>query len=249
MRILTVTQGEYGNRITANIQRHCPADWTVESWVAPRVLPPVIDYPEEYLPAWLPPADLLLSLGEHPGIAEFLPDIAQMTGAKAVLAPIDNVQWMPPGLMRQLTGWLAELNVPVIFPKPFCTLTERTYNANRLQVEYDAPLVAEFARHFGRPTLNISVDEATKCIVDVAVERDAACGCARHVAGGLVGVSVEEAGYAAGMLHHHYPCLAAMAMDPDYNDTLLHVSGHILRDETAGQVKPFKELPIYLRPQ
>lgn len=248
MRILTITQGEYGNRITDNIQRHSPPGWSVDSWTAPRVLPPIIDYPEEYLPDSLPPADLILAVGEHPGIAELLPDIVQMTGARAVLAPIDNVQWMPPGLMRQLTGWLAELGVPVVFPKPFCTLTERTYNSGRIQAEYDVALVAEFARHFGRPSLEIAVDPESKCIVGVAVERDGACGCARYVADGLVGVSADEAEYQAGMLHHHYPCLAAMVIDPDYDDTLMHVSGHIIREETAAQVRPFKSPTRYLRP-
>jgi len=32
-----------------------------------------------------------------------------------------------------------------------------------------------------------------------------------YVARGLVGVSVDEAEFQAGMLHHHYPCLAEMA--------------------------------------
>ena len=248
MRILTVIQGEYGRRITTNIQRHAPAEWAVESWAAPRVLPPVIDYPEEFLPLTLPKTDLILSLGEHPGVAEFLPEIVQMTGAQAVLAPIDNVMYLPPGLQRQLAGWLAELGVPLVCPKPFCTLTEHTVNAHRRLAEYDVPLVAKFARHFGKPVLDVIVDEASKTVGEVAVVRDAACGCCRHVAVGLVGLSVEEAEYAAGMLHHHYPCLAAMAIDPDYNDTLLHVSGNVLKDEVAWQVKPHKQPTRYLRP-
>ncbi|MBP7960862.1 MAG: hypothetical protein KBG20_01880 [Caldilineaceae bacterium] len=248
MRILTVVQGEYGNRITLNIRRRAPADWTVESWVAPKVLPPVIDYPEEFLPITLPKSDLILSLGEHAGVAEFLPDIVQMTGAKAVLAPIDNVQYLPPGLQRQLAGWLAELGVPLVCPKPFCTLTENTINAHRRLVEYDVPLVAQFARYFGKPVLDVIVDEESKCVAGVNVVRDAACGCGHHVATGLMGISAEEAEYAAGMLHHHYPCLASMAIDPDYNDTLLHVSGNVLKDEVAWQVKPYKDPVRYLRP-
>lgn len=248
MRILAITQGEYGNRIVANISRHRPPGWHLDTWTAPRVLPPIIDYPEEYLPASLPPADLLLALGEHPGVAELLPDIARMTGARAVLAPVDNVAWLPPGLMNQLAGWLAELGVDAVFPKPFCSLTEESCGAYRRQVTYDVPLVAEFARHFGRPTFKMTVDDETKTIEAVEVLRDAACGCARHVAEGLVTLSVEEAEYAAGMRHHHYPCLASMAMDPDYDDTLMHVSGHLLRDEVARHVKAHKRPPEYLRP-
>ena len=42
------------------------------------------------------------------------------------------------------------------------------------------------------------------------------------------------------MLHHHYPCLASMGIDSDFSDTLMHVSGNIMRDEIAVQVKPYK---------
>ncbi len=248
MRILTVYQGEYGKRITHNLSHHAPERWEIVAWVAPRVLPPVIDYPEEYLPTQFAPADLILALGENASLAELLPDIARMTGAKAVLAPIDNVMVLPPGLQRQLAGWLAEMNVALVCPKPFCTLTEQTINAHRQMVEYDVPLVAQFARHFGKPVMDVIVDETSKTVAQVTLIRDAACGCGQHVAAGLVGLSVEDAEFEAGMLHHHYPCLASMSIDPDYNDTLLHVSGNVIKEEVAWQVNPFKKPVAYLRP-
>lgn len=248
MRILVIVQGEYGRRIVENIRQHGPDDWTIATWQAPPLLPPVIDDPEDFLPADLPAADLVLSLGEHPGVAELLPDIVQMTGARAVIAPIDNVAWLPPGLMHQVARWLADMGVTVVFPKPFCSLTERTYNAHRQQKEYHDPLIAEFARHFGRPILRVSYDRERAAITAVEVVRDAACGCARYVAEHLVGVSADEAEHQVGMLHHHYPCLASMGVDADYNDTLMHVSGNILRDVIAEQVKPYKSSPVYLRP-
>lgn len=61
------------------------------TWQTPQVLPPVLDYPEDYLPESLPPCDLILSLAEVKGAAEMIPEIAQMTGAQAVIAPIDNL--------------------------------------------------------------------------------------------------------------------------------------------------------------
>ena len=70
-------------------------------------MPPVIDYPEDYLPSSLPPADLILSFAEHKGVAELLPDVCQATGARAVIAAVDNETWLPRGLARQLRGWLA----------------------------------------------------------------------------------------------------------------------------------------------
>ena len=49
---------------TLPMGRASRAEWTIEVWRAPTVLPPVIDYPEDYLPEALPPADLILSFAE-----------------------------------------------------------------------------------------------------------------------------------------------------------------------------------------
>lgn len=242
MRILVIISGEYGQRHVDNLRKHMPGDWSIEMWKAPRLLPPIVDDAEEFLPPQLPAADLILSLGEHPGVATLLPDIARMTEATAVIAPIDNAAWLPNGLARQVEGWLKRMNVASVFPKPFCTLTETTYNVIRNKKPYDNPLIAEFARHFGRPAFQIAVDSSTRQVTSVTVTRDACCGCARYVAEKLAGLGVDEAEYEAGMLHHHYPCQATMGVDSDYNDTLLHVSGNIMRDEVAGQVRPFRQI-------
>ncbi len=242
MRILAIISGEYGQRHVDNIRANGPADWQVETWRAPAVLPPVIDYPEDYMPPTLPPADLILAFAEHKGVAELLPDIARMTGARAVIAPVDREEWLPRGLVRQLHKWLADIGVACVTPKPLCSLTENSYNVRRQRVDYDNPLIAAFARHLGQPTLQIDVDPQSRTITSVQVVRDAVCGCARHVAGGLVGVSADEAEFEAGMLHHHYPCLAGMGIDPDFNDTLMHVSGHILKEHVTEQVRPYKAI-------
>jgi thymidylate synthase len=241
MRILAIVNGEYGRRHVANVQAHAPAAWQMAVWEAPTVFPPVIDYPEEYLPAELPPADLILALAEHKGVAELLPDLAEMVGATAVLAPIDNEAWLPRGLARQLHGWLAKIGVACATPKPLCSLTEQDYAvARRQRVAYADPLIAEFARYFGQPKLDLSVDPQTRRITAVIVQRDAVCGCARHVADGLVGLAASESAERAGLLHHHFPCLASMGIDPDYGDTLMHISGHLLKDEVTTAVRPYQ---------
>ena len=76
MRLLAIVSGEYGQRHVTNIRTHGPSTWTIETWQAPAVLPPVVDYPEDHLPESFPPADLILSFAELPGVAELLPDIA-----------------------------------------------------------------------------------------------------------------------------------------------------------------------------
>lgn len=248
VRILAIVSGEYGRRHSANIQAHAPASWQIEIWQAPLILPPVIDYPEDYLPPALPPADLVLSFAEHRGVAELLPDIARMTGAQAVIAAIDNEAWLPRGLARQLRGWLEQMSVACVTPKPLCSLTPTHYTlARRERVTYDNALIAEFARYFGQPDLRLAVDPATRIILAAEVERDAVCGCARFVAERLVGMAASEAEQEAGMLHHHFPCLASMGIDPDFGDTLMHVSGNVLRDNVGEQVKAFKQT-VYLVP-
>lgn len=249
MRLLAIYSGEYGRRHIANIERFIAAgaaDWQLQSWQAPLILPPVIDYPEDYLPASLPPADLLLSFAEVRGVAELLPEIAQMSGAQAVLAPVDNEAWLPRGLARQLRGWLERIGVACATPKPLCSLTEYDYGVTRRERQaYANPLISEFARYFGQPSLRLQIDPVTRVITGVELQRDAVCGCARFVAEGLVGVSVDDAEEKTGLLHHHYPCLASMGIDADFGDTLMHVSGNVLKDAVAEQLKPYRR---YLEP-
>jgi hypothetical protein len=242
MRILTIINSDYGVRHLNNIKQFAPQTWDIKQWRAPVYFPVVIDYPEDFLPAELPASDLILSFAEHKSVAELIPDIVKLAGAKAVIAAIDNENSLPRGLARQLHGWLEQMSVACVTPKPLCSLTETDYRISRRQkVEYDNPLIAEFARFFGKPEFSITIDPQTRMITSVEVIRDATCGCARHVAQKLVGLSADEAEYEAGIAHHHYPCLASMGIDIDYDDTLMHVSGNIMKDQVGEQVKAFKQ--------
>src|SRR3989337_1923276 len=177
MKILAIINGEYGARHVANIRKNGPAEWQISVWQAPTQFPLIIDYPEDYLPEKLPPADLILSFAEHKGVAELLPEIAGMTGAKAVIAPVDNEAWLPRGLARQLRGWLERMDVACVTPKPLCSLTETHYGVRRGEREpYQDALIAEFARRFGKPELLLSVDPSTRTIPDVQGQGDSASG-------------------------------------------------------------------------
>jgi hypothetical protein len=173
--------------------------------------------------------------------------VAEMTGVQAVIAPIDNLAWLPTGLANQLRGWLERIGVVAVFPKPLCSLTETHYNVRRYRKAYEQPLISEFARYFGQPDLRLTVDPDSREITAAEVVRDACCGCARYVAGKLLGVSADEAELQAGLAHHHFPCLASMGKDTDFDDTLMHVSGHLLKDNVGEQVKPFKRVQV-IRP-
>jgi hypothetical protein len=140
------------------------------------------------------------------------------------------------------------MNVACVTPKPLCSLTEKNYLTSRFKrIEYNSNNIAEFANHFGQPEIKLEIDPQLKVIKSAHVQRDAVCGCARHVANGLTGISVEMAEEKAGLLHHHYPCLASMGKDVDFGDTLMHISGNLLKDNISTQVKPFKNID-YISP-
>jgi hypothetical protein len=244
MRILAVISGEYGQRNVSNIRQHRPSKWKVEVWQPPAELPLIIADPAVYVPSTLPPTDLLLSFGEQRGIAELLPEVARVSGVRAVIAPVDNEAWLPAGLARQLRGRLQDMGLVCVTPKPLCSLAGRYYAVGRGHfIEYDDPLIAEFARHFGQPKLRLNLDPQVRRIITADVLCDTVCGCAGYVAQGLVDVLADEAKQVAGLLHDNYPCLASMDLDADYGNTLRHVSGNFIKDNVAEQVRPFKRHP------
>jgi hypothetical protein len=245
-RVLFVTQGQWGERIAANVARHAPTDWTVEARRLAARLPQVVEDPDEFLPADLPGADLLLPLGEVPGMAQLVPDLVRRCGAGAVIAPVDFTSALPPGLEVQLRSWLEALGVAVVFPRPFCSLTEDRVSVRPLQQGYDHPGIRRFAERFGRPTFRLGVESGR--VVEAEVVRDSSCGCARHVAEHLVGTPVDDAVEESGMLHHHFPCLASMTQEPAYHDTLMHVSGHLVRDAVRAELAEHLTPVPYWRP-
>lgn len=234
LRLFVLLQGSYGQRILDNVRRFAPATWVINGWRVPAELPQVVDDPLAYIPAHLPASELILSLGESSGVAQLLPAIVERTGARAVIAPIDNVSWLPDGLVRQMGDQLAKMGVQAVFPKPFCSLTERTCNVRQYELTFDDPWIGEFARYFGRPVFHIECSGG--CISRVEVRRDTACGCARYAARQLVGVDVQEALFRVGMLHHHYPCLATMRVDPGLGEPLIHVSGEFMRRAVEAEI-------------
>jgi hypothetical protein len=251
MRVLVATQGPYGERIARNLRENSPPSWTVEELRLPKALPPLVEEPDEFLPDSVPHADLLIAAGESSGAAQLVPDIVKRSGARAVVAPVDNSAWLPQGLANQLKRELAQEGVTAVFPKPFCSLTENSYGYRGSAQSYEDELISAFARHFGRPKLKIGVNPETRLIERVDVERNSACGSVASTAGKMVGLSADEADTKAGLILHHYPCLCSMnteQIDDKLHDTLMHVSGYIMNEEVAEQVKPFKTPPAYLAP-
>ncbi len=224
MNILFAVQGRYGERIAANVRDNGPREWDTAVLSLPRCLPPVIDDPADVLPAAIAPADLLVSLHESAGAADLIPDIAGACGARAVLAAVDDRAACPAGLENQVRRRLGALGIACAFPRPLCGFDGGAH-----------PLLAAFAGAFGRPRFAIARDGDR--IASVAVVRDAPCGSARFVASILPGTRVAEAPDTGALRHHHHPCLASMEIDPDLRDTLMHLSGYIVRAAIGSALK------------
>ncbi len=229
MRILIAIQGHYGQRIADNIRNCGPAGWKVYSFTFPQDLPAIVDDAGEFLPKELPAADLLISLGEHPAVAQMIPDMVKKSEAKAVIAPADNRIWLPPGLAKQIKRKMDSMGVDMVYPVPFCTLSEK---------DSRNPFILEFAKYFGKPELDIELD-ADK-LKRVAVVRGTPCGCTPYVAGGLIGIWERDAVEKAGLLHHQYPCLSTMVMDQEFEDTLMHRAGLMTKLATEKAIKSAK---------
>lgn len=214
MRVLIVTQGQWGRRIVEHLQKSAPAKWQIGTWRGPTALPPVLDDPQEYLPEALPQADLLLVLTESAGMTDLSPDLAQLCGAQAAIIPVDKRAWAPPGLIGQIKRRLEALGVDYAMPMPFCSLTPSASHG---------PLIRAFARLYGRPHVTCTVEGER--IIACQIVRQTPCGNTQYIVERLAGVAADEAVEQAGLLHHYYPCWGGMGVDPvQGGHTLLHIA-------------------------
>jgi thymidylate synthase len=238
MRILVALQGPFGLRMVETIQKQAPPHWNVSVWRAPPLMPPERESLHRLLPRYLPAADLLLGLAESPHMCHLLPEMVVRSGARALLVPVENQRWLPTRAVNELREQMGGIGVAVAFPKPFCSLTMRTYSEARLREEYQDAHIAEFARYFGRPELRVLFDEGMQ-ITRCEVRRDSACGFAHKLAEKLVGVSLGEAEEKAAALLREHSCPDGSGIDIEYQAPLSHIADSIVREAVRREVSPF----------
>lgn len=237
MRLLVLVQGIYGRRIAEHIREKSP-DWQIESWEVPAITEPIVDEPEAYLPEKLPPADLVLHLGEAAQAAQLLPAVVKKSGAKAVIASVDNAAWLPQGLRNQLRRELGKMGASIVFPEPLCSLDVETAGYGESLQPYTNELISAFARRFGRPVLQVELDEGG-CIGNVLVLRGSPCGSTEYTANRVKGMAADRAVPTSGLMCLHYPCLASMKFEQTESgvDTIMHNSGRIFNEGMADALK------------
>ena len=241
MKILAAVQGEYGKRIAENVSQRMPGNWELETITLPKALPVLIDEPEEFLPSGIPSADLLLGLIESDGAAQLVPAIARISGVKSAIVPVDNPVWLPLGLQGQIEQEMARDGIKSVYPRTFCTLTETCVGYRHTILSYDDEMISLFARYFGRPKLDITLDDSGEKITAVVVERGSACGSTHHAAEKMVGMSVGEVVPRAGLIVHQFPCLASMQqeeIDKGVFEPSMNVSGYVMNEGVETGLKP-----------
>ncbi len=209
--------GRYAERVIARLLAVSPDN--VDAYQVPTSLPPVLDDAGEYLPAELGAGDIVIAINIHPEMLLEIPGMVAGAATRALIAPIEDPNWIKPGLQKQVTQECARRGMESAFPKPFCALEPAT------------PVIQEFCEEFrvGVPTFSFEIENGRIAAVEVML--GAACGLTDFVAEKLVGMAADDTlPERAGQLHHTYPCLSTMIMDPALGDTIMHKSLFLLRD-------------------
>jgi hypothetical protein len=216
--------GRYAERVIAHLSAASPGD--VSAYQVPRALPLVVDDPAEFLPGGLAAGEVIIAINLHPDLLLEIPSMVGGGSVRALIAPIEDPNWVKPGLQRQVTQACARYEIESAFPKPFCAL------------ECSTPAIAEFCEQFrvGIPTFRIH--QAGGKVAAVEVLRGSPCGLTDFVGQSLVGLPADETlPEKAGQLHHSYPCLASMALDPETGDTVMHASLNLIRERVAQALR------------
>lgn len=181
----------------------------------PGVLPYLLEDPARYVPADIPPHDIILAVNIHEQILIEILKRCGPLGTRGLVVPVEAPGWLSGSAREQADAICRQSGIEASFPKPFCS--------------FDPPaggVLAEFRRrfHIGKPqvALTIKDDRIEKAYVHVS----AACGATYCVARWLDGRSIDD-----DLMHeviskrmHSYPCTASMEWDDEIGDTIMHVA-------------------------
>lgn len=189
-----------------------------------------VDDPGEFLPAELPQHEVAIAINVHQDVLLAIPELAKKAGAKALIVPVENPDWMDRWVREELAESCAKRDLEFASPKPFCALEKG-------QGETIEAFIDEFK--IGRTKLKLRIEEGV--VRGARVLRSAPCGYAYFVAHEIIGMRVgEELMLKAAKLWHSFPCTASMKTDAEFNDSILHRAGHILyevMDEAVGEAR------------
>ncbi|MBN1803206.1 MAG: hypothetical protein JW891_16970 [Candidatus Lokiarchaeota archaeon] len=201
-------------------------------------VPDFIEEPTEYLPKSIPPVDFLLVVGIHQDLLGGLPEYLSDKDVKAVIVPIEDPIWVPPGLQIQVLKDFEFMGIQAAFPKPFCALRKEYDEHNKIgyHLTKKHDYIHEFIDYFkvGVPIVSFLMSKDGKSIEDKCVIQCAPCGSTHYVCQQLKGKYIENNGTSLNekisKAHHAYPCNASMDQDTILKDSCLHVGGYLVRN-------------------
>lgn len=192
----------------------------------PATMPQFIEDAEDFLPRQVPEADICVAINIHPDVLAALPEKLAEAGIKALIVPVEEPRWCPPGLAKQLEAKCHELGMEFAAPKPFCILRQ----------DESKPIISRFVREMGLgyPAFDFEVSEKNSMTKFDAVRviRSQPCGCAWYI-----GIRLREFQFESmrqlwdrvAEAHHAFPCTGSMEKDNEYGETILHVAGYTAR--------------------
>lgn len=173
------------------------------------LLPAVIDDADEYLPAEVPPHDILIAISVNEEI--LMAFIEKFPIAKGIIVPIEGSRWISPNAIARMNAFCVGRGIEVAFPKPFCAFDPQS------------GILLQFKNRFGigKPLVEFATENGT--IQKVKVLTSAPCGATYYMARGLMGKTVDnDLEMAAMKLLSCYPCTADTAVDPEFGDSIMH---------------------------
>ncbi|MBS7635207.1 DUF166 domain-containing protein [Candidatus Bathyarchaeota archaeon] len=188
-------------------------------------LPAFIEEPRIFLPENMPECDVLIAVALHPDILLAIPQAAQESNAKAVIVPIEDKRWCPPGVREQMKKKLDEIGIEYAFPKPFCSLEP-----------FNQPVIENLVKRYAIGKPEVEVEVRGGFISNANVVRSAPCGSTWYVAQQIKGKRMSEIEEVVAVAHHSYPCTASMEIDPEIGDAILHKAGYIIREALKNAV-------------
>jgi hypothetical protein len=190
-----IKRGKYGNRLIDNIRKN--SDLRISSVEIPPMLPDFIEEPGDFLAGLnlekgVFSSDLVIAYTLHPDLTGEIIRLAGENGGRAVIFAGGETRV---GNRSRLEKIAKKYNIHVEVHDICCDIEKCGH-----------PVVDEFASHFGKPDLGISVKDGI--ITNVKVIRSSPCGSTWHAASGLVGININDAPARAGLLVQQYPCRA-----------------------------------------
>lgn len=171
-----------------------------------------LDNAPEILPESVGDCDVLIAIHVPPGILRALPEILADRPCRAVIIPVEDPDWVRPGLQRQMEHLLGQEGIECAVPMPFCALVPQSEALQEFCDRYS----------IGRPRVDVEIDDGV--VSSVVCHSGAACGLTHAVAKQLPGTPVDEVIEKVKVLHHTRPCMASMVLVPRLGDTLMHLS-------------------------